>query len=86
MATTRSRLIVIVVGLTLCGAGLVVLVLPGPGILTVLIGLLVLAGLGALAVLVPATQRLLDRQTTNLGVTTTTAPRVDAPTIVTKEG
>jgi uncharacterized protein (TIGR02611 family) len=128
LTTTAKRLLVLVAGCALCGAGLAMLVLPGPGILVVFLGLLVLAtefawaeravertrrravnatgrlqatratrltvavtgvalvtgggaavaivdnhrylgvsafvaGLGALAVLIPATQRLLDRET-----------------------
>lgn len=43
IATSAKRLVVICVGFTLCGAGLMMLVLPGPGILVVFIGLLVLA-------------------------------------------
>ena len=43
LATTAKRLVVICVGFTLCGAGLMMLVLPGPGILVVFIGLVVLA-------------------------------------------
>lgn len=43
IATSAKRLVVGCVGFTLCGAGLVMLVLPGPGILVVFIGLLVLA-------------------------------------------
>lgn len=43
IASTAKRLGVICVGFTLCGAGLMMLVLPGPGILVVFVGLLVLA-------------------------------------------
>jgi len=43
IATSAKRLVVGCVGFTLCGAGLMMLVLPGPGILVVFIGLLVLA-------------------------------------------
>ena len=151
IAATAKRLIAIVAGFTLCGAGVVMLILPGPGILIVFLGLLVLAteyawadravertrrravdassrlhatrtarltvamtgaalvtggaaavaivddhrplgigavlaGLGALAVLVPATQRLLDRPTANPGATSTSNQLVDSPTVVTKDG
>lgn len=37
------RIVVLVVGLTLVSAGLVLLVLPGPGLLLILLGLTVLA-------------------------------------------
>ena len=43
LAATAKRLIVVTVGFTLCGAGLIMLVLPGPGILVVFAGLVVLA-------------------------------------------
>lgn len=43
IAASARRLAVGCVGFALCGAGLVMLVLPGPGILVVFIGLLVLA-------------------------------------------
>lgn len=43
IATSSKRLVVICVGFTLCGAGLMMLVLPGPGILVVFLGLLVLS-------------------------------------------
>lgn len=141
IASTVKRLAVITAGFTLCGAGLIMLVLPGPGILVVFLGLLVLAteyswaeravertraravdatsrlhatrtarvavatsavamitggaaaavifdghrylglsvlvaGLGALAILIPATQRLLDRSSTSAaGLTRTTDGR-----------
>ena len=42
-ASTTKRLLVISAGFTLCGAGLIMLVLPGPGILIVFLGLMVLA-------------------------------------------
>jgi uncharacterized protein (TIGR02611 family) len=37
------RLLVVTAGFTLCGAGLIMLVLPGPGVLVAFLGLLVLA-------------------------------------------
>ncbi len=43
VASTAKRLLVICAGFTLCGAGLIMLVLPGPGILIIFIGLLVLS-------------------------------------------
>lgn len=43
IATSAKRLVVICVGFALCGGGLVMLVLPGPGILVVFLGLLVLS-------------------------------------------
>jgi len=43
IASTAKRLLVICAGSTLCGAGLVMLVLPGPGILVIFLGLVVLA-------------------------------------------
>ncbi len=43
IASTAKRLLIICVGFTLCGAGLIMLVLPGPGILIIFLGLAVLA-------------------------------------------
>lgn len=43
VASTVKRLLAISAGFTLCGAGLIMLVLPGPGILVILLGLVVLA-------------------------------------------
>lgn len=43
IASTAKRLLVISAGFTLCGAGLIMLVLPGPGILIIFLGLVVLA-------------------------------------------
>lgn len=43
IAATAKRLLVVSAGFTLCGAGLIMLVLPGPGLLVVFAGLVVLA-------------------------------------------
>ncbi len=43
IASTARRLAVVTVGFALCGAGLIMLVLPGPGILIIFLGLLALA-------------------------------------------
>ena len=43
LASSAKRLLVISAGFTLCGAGLIMLVLPGPGILVIFLGLVVLA-------------------------------------------
>ena len=43
VASSAKRLLIICAGFTLCGAGLIMLVLPGPGILLVCLGLVVLA-------------------------------------------
>ena len=43
IASTAKRLVIIAAGFTLCGAGLIMLVLPGPGILVIFLGLVVLA-------------------------------------------
>lgn len=43
VASTAKRLLVICVGFTICGAGLIMLVLPGPGILVIFLGLVVLS-------------------------------------------
>ena len=43
VASTAKRLAVITVGFMLCGAGLIMLVVPGPGILVIFLGLLILA-------------------------------------------
>jgi hypothetical protein len=43
ITATVRRLVVVAVGFALCGAGLTMLVLPGPGIIVVVAGLVVLA-------------------------------------------
>lgn len=43
IAQTARRLVVFVVGVALVGAGLAMLVMPGPGVLVVVVGLIVLA-------------------------------------------
>lgn len=43
VASPLRRLVVIAVGFAMCGAGLIMLVLPGPGILVGFVGLLILA-------------------------------------------
>ncbi len=43
VAATAQRLFVICSGFIICGAGLIMLVLPGPGILVIFLGLVVLA-------------------------------------------
>lgn len=58
------RLAVLLVGLAILGAGLVMLVLPGPGILVVVAGLAVLATEFAWA------ERMLDRTRTRAAATT----------------
>jgi hypothetical protein len=43
VTSTLKRLLVVTTGFTLCGAGLIMLVLPGPGVLLILVGLIVLS-------------------------------------------
>ena len=95
-ATTARRVIVVVAGFALCGAGLVMFVLPGPGILLVLLGVFVLATEYAWAGravericrrTVDAGGRLNATRTARVTVAMTGAtPLLDAPTIVNKEG
>lgn len=93
---TEKRRFVVVAGLTLYGAGLVMLVLPGPGILIVFLGLLVLVteyGWADRAVerirrrAVDASSWLHGPRTARVTVAMTGAtPPVHALTIVLKEG